>query len=212
LQNVNREALIAELQKRKTKSEKPKFVFDEFCFNKQVSFLRGPGSRFRNAVCSRRAGKTVGIAADMIDSALSNEEVNLLYITITQQQARAIIWSDLVKIIEEFELECKTDNVRLTITFPNKSKIYIAGAKDRTEIEKFRGWKLMKCYIDECQSFRSYLKELINDIIIPALRDKRGQLFLTGTPGPVKAGIFFEYSQSKNWEGHHWTAFDNPHM
>ena len=212
MQNVNREALIAELQKRKTKSEKPKFVFDEFCFNKQVSFLRGPGSRFRNAVCSRRAGKTVGIAADMIDSALSNEEVNLLYITITQQQARAIIWSDLVKIIEEFELECKTDNVRLTITFPNKSKIYIAGAKDRTEIEKFRGWKLMKCYIDECQSFRSYLKELINDIIIPALRDKRGQLFLTGTPGPVKAGIFFEYSQSKNWEGHHWTAFDNPHM
>ena len=121
MQNVNREALIAELQKRKTKSEKPKFVFDEFCFNKQVSFLRGPGSRFRNAVCSRRAGKTVGIAADMIDSALSYEEVNLLYITITQQQARAIIWSDLVKIIEEFELECKTDNVRLTITFPNKS-------------------------------------------------------------------------------------------
>ena len=212
MQNVNREALVAELQKRKTKSEKPKFIFKDFCFEKQVDFFRGTGSRFRNAVCSRRAGKTVGIAADMIDSALKNNEVNLLYITITQQQARAIIWSDLVKIIEEYELECKMDNVRLTITFPNKSKIYIAGAKDRTEIEKFRGWKLMKCYIDECQSFRSYLKELINDIIIPALRDKRGQLYLTGTPGPVKAGIFFEYSQSKNWKAHHWTAFDNPYM
>ena len=163
MQSVNREALIAELQKRKTKAEKPKFLFDKFCFKKQVDFFRGSGSRFRNAVCSRRAGKTVGIAADMIDSALKNDEVNLLYITITQQQARAIIWSDLVKIIEEYELECKMDNVRLTIAFPNKSKIYIAGAKDRTEIEKFRGWKLMKCYIDECQSFRSYLKELIND-------------------------------------------------
>jgi len=212
LQNVNREALIAEIQKRKTKAEKPQFKFKEFCFKKQVNFFRGKGSRFRNAVCSRRAGKTVGIAADMIDTALNNNEVNLLYITITQQQARAIIWSDLVKVIEEYELECKTDNVRLTITFPNKSKIYIAGAKDRTEIEKFRGWKLMKCYIDECQSFRSYLKELINDIIIPALRDKRGQLYLTGTPGPVKAGIFYEYSQSKNWKAHHWTAFDNPYM
>jgi len=212
LQNVNREALVAELQKRKTKAEKPQFIFKDFCFEKQVNFFRGKGSRFRNAVCSRRAGKTVGIAADMIDSATSNDEVNLLYITITQQQARAIIWSDLLKIVEEYELECKTDNVRLTITFPNKSKIYIAGAKDRTEIEKFRGWKLMKCYIDECQSFRSYLKELINDIIIPALRDKRGQLYLTGTPGPVKAGIFYEYSQSKNWKAHHWTAFDNPYM
>ena len=212
MQNVNREALVAELQKRKTKAEKPKFLFDEFCFEKQVDFFRGSGSRFRNAVCSRRAGKTVGIAADMIDAALENNEANLLYITITQQQARAIIWSDLIKIVEEYELECKMDNVRLTITFPNKSKVYIAGAKDRTEIEKFRGWKLLKCYIDESQSFRSYLKESINDIIIPALRDKRGQLYLTGTPGPVKAGIFYEYSQSKNWKAHHWTAFDNPYM
>jgi PBSX family phage terminase large subunit len=209
---VNREALIAEIQKRKTKSEKPQFIFGDFCFNKQVDFFRGKGVRFRTAVCSRRAGKTVGIAADMIDAAMEEEESNLLYITITQQQARAIIWSDLIKIVEEYELECKTDNVRLTITFPNKSKIYIAGAKDRTEIEKFRGWKLKKCYIDECQSFRSYLTDLINDIIIPALRDKRGQLYLTGTPGPVKAGVFYEYSQSRNWKSHHWTAFDNPYM
>ena len=210
--NVNREALIAEIQKRKTKSEKPQFKFEEFCFDKQVEFFRGKGIRFRNAVCSRRAGKTVGIAADMIDLAENEAEINLLYITITQLQARAIIWADLMKIIEGYEIECKTDNTRLTITFPNKSKIYIAGAKDRTEIEKYRGWKLRTCYIDECQSFRSYLKELINDIIIPALRDKRGQLYLTGTPGPVKAGVFYEYSQSKNWKGHHWTAFDNPYM
>ena len=83
MQNVNREALIAELQKRKTKAEKPKFIFRDFCFEKQVDFFRGTGSRFRNAVCSRRAGKTVGIAADMIDTAIENEEVNLLYITIT---------------------------------------------------------------------------------------------------------------------------------
>ena len=210
--NVNRDALIAEIQKRKTKSEKPQFVFEEFCFDNQTKFFRGKGSRFRTTVCSRRAGKTVGIAADMIDTALKEAETNLLYITITQQQARVIIWSDLIKIVEEYELDCKTDNVRLTISFPNKSRIYIAGAKDRTEIEKFRGWKLRKCYIDECQSFRSYLKELINDIIIPALRDLRGGLYLTGTPGPVKAGVFYEYSQSKNWKSHHWTAFDNPYM
>mgnify|MGYP003676034700 FL=1 len=124
MQNVNREALIAEIQKRKTKAEKPQFIFDNFCFNKQIEFFRGKGSRFRNAVCSRRAGKTVGIAADMIDAAQEEDEANLLYITITQQQARAIIWSDLIKIIEEYDLECKTDNTRLTITFPNKSKIF----------------------------------------------------------------------------------------
>ena len=209
---TSRDALLSEIQKRKAKAEKPEFVFNDFCFDKQVSFFRGIGTRFRNAVCSRRAGKTVGIVADMLDTCQKESEVNLLYITITQQQARAIIWSDLLRLIEDYSIECKVDNTRLTVSFPNKAKIYIAGAKDRTEIEKFRGWKLRKCYIDECQSFRTYIKELINDIIIPALRDKRGELYLTGTPGPVKAGVFFEYSQSKNWKSHHWTAFDNPYM
>ena len=209
---TSRDALLAEIQKRKLKSERPEFIFTDFCFDKQVDFFRGKGTRFRNAVCSRRAGKTVGIVADMLDTCLKESEINLLYITITQQQARAIIWSDLLRLIEDYQLECKVDNTRLTVSFPNKSRIYIAGAKDRTEIEKFRGWKLRKCYIDECQSFRTYIKELINDIIIPALRDKRGELYLTGTPGPVKAGVFYEYSQSKNWRSHHWTAFDNPYM
>ena len=209
---TSKDALLAEIQKRKVKADKPKFIFTDFCFDKQVGFFRGKGTRFRNAVCSRRAGKTVGIVADMLDTCQKESEINLLYITITQQQARAIIWSDLLRLIEDYSIECKVDNTRLTVSFPNKSRIYIAGAKDRTEIEKFRGWKLRKCYIDECQSFRTYIKELINDIIIPALRDKRGELYLTGTPGPVKAGVFYEYSQSKNWRSHHWTAFDNPYM
>jgi len=209
---TSKDALLAEIQKRKVKADRPKFVFTDFCFDKQVGFFRGKGTRFRNAVCSRRAGKTVGIVADMLDTCQKESEINLLYITITQQQARAIIWSDLLRLIEDYSIECKVDNTRLTVSFPNKSRIYIAGAKDRTEIEKFRGWKLRKCYIDECQSFRTYIKELINDIIIPALRDKRGELYLTGTPGPVKAGVFYEYSQSKNWRSHHWTAFDNPYM
>jgi len=155
---------------------------------------------------------TVGIVADAVSTALEIPNSTILYITVTQQAARAIIWTDLLKVLEDYEIKCHIDNNRLVITFPNKSKIYIAGAKDRAEIEKYRGWKLTKCYIDEAQSFRSYIKELINDVIIPALRDLRGDLYLTGTPGLVKAGIYYEYSTSKNWHNHHWTAFDNPHM
>ena len=44
------------------------------------------------------------------------------------KETTAAIADYLPKIIEEYELECKMDNVRLTITFPNKSKVYIAGA------------------------------------------------------------------------------------
>lgn len=209
---VSKQALLAELQKRKEESETPKFDFKKFTFPAQYNFFRGSNKRFKNAVCSRRAGKTIGIAADMIDTGLKEKNVNLLYITITQQAARSIIWGDLMKMLEDYEIKCKIDNSRLTIKFPNGSKISIAGAKDRMEIEKYRGLKLRKCYIDEAQSFRSYIKELINDVIIPALRDLKGELFLTGTPGPVLAGVFYEYTQSPNWDAHHWTAFENPHM
>jgi|GEM_PF-744490 len=208
----NRLAIIEELKKRQERQELPAFSFDDFTFSAQQKFFRSSNKRFKTAVCSRRAGKTLGIVADMLDTAMSEEAVNLLYITITQQAARAIIWSDLIRMIDEYKIECKTDNSRLIITFPNKSKIYISGAKDRMEIEKYRGWKIRKCYIDEAQSFRTYIKELINDVIIPALRDLKGELYLTGTPGPVMAGTFHEYSTSPNWDNHHWTAFDNPHM
>lgn len=215
--SINSKAVIAEIRKRNAKNEelasRPKFIFEDFCFDKQVEFFRPKNTtRFRTAVCSRRAGKTVGIAADAISTCLDNDGVNVLYITITQQLARTIIWEDLKKIIDEFKLDCTIDNTRLTISFSNRSKIYIAGAKDRNEIEKFRGWKNKRIYIDECQSFRSYIKELIDDVLIPTLRDERGDLLLTGTPGPIKAGIFYEYSHSDFWDNYHWTAFDNPHM
>lgn len=212
----NKAALIAELKRRQAKAAeeaaKPVFDFKDYCFKAQLDFLRGEGPRFRTAVCSRRAGKTVGIAADVIDTCQNTPNVICLYITLTQQNARNIIWGDIMKIIEEYEIDCKIDNVRLTVRFPNGSRFVVAGAKDRQEIEKYRGWKLKKCYIDECQSFRPYIEDLVNDIITPALRDERGHLYLTGTPGPIPAGYFYHCSTSDFWDNHHWTAFDNPHM
>lgn len=207
-----KQALLEEIKKRQEVKDRKVFSFNDYCFPAQVDFFRGPGGRFRTACCSRRGGKTVGIAADMIDTCLSESDSTLLYITLTQQNARNIIWGDIQKIIEDYNIDCKTDLTRLTVTFPNRSKIVISGAKDRNEIEKYRGWKLKKCYIDEAQSFRPYLKELINDIITPALRDLKGSLLLTGTPGPVPAGIFYEYTHSDFWANYHWTAFDNPYM
>lgn len=209
---VNKAAIIAELKRRQAEESKPVFNFDDYCFPAQREFIRGAGARFRTAVCSRRAGKTVGIAADVIDTCQNNDNVTCLYITLTQQNARNIIWGDIQYIIEKYQIECKTDNVRLTVKFPNGSRFVVAGAKDRQEIEKYRGWKLYKCYIDECQSFRPYIEELVNDIITPALRDLKGYLYLTGTPGPIPAGYFYTCSQSDFWNNHRWTAFDNPHM
>lgn len=211
---VNRDALIAEIRRRQALKvdDEPKFEFNSYCFKSQIDFFKGDGPRFRTAVCSRRAGKTVGIAADMIDTCLKENNVICLYLTLSKRNARNIIWSDIQKILDDHKIEAKINQVEMSILFKNGSKINIEGAKDRSEVEKYRGWKLRKCYIDECQSFRSYIQDLVNEVITPALRDLRGELYLTGTPGPIPSGYFYDCSHSPKWYNHKWTAHDNPHL
>lgn len=188
------------------------FNLVERCFKEQLDFISDP-SRFKTATCSRRSGKTIGIAHDYVDTCINEKNVICLYTTLTSKSARSIIWGDFKKIIEEYKLPVKTDETRLTIKFLNTgSEIRLGGAKDEQEIEKYRGWKLRKACVDEAQSFRPYLTYFINDILMPALRDQRGTLIVTGTPGPVLAGPFYDISHSDLWSQHRWTAFKNPHM
>ncbi len=197
----------------------PEFKLESFLFDKQLKFVLDPRP-FKAAVCSRRSGKTVACAADLIHTALSQEEVVCLYITLSRNNAKKILWPELQKINRTYQLGGQEDMTELSMRFPNNSVIYASGAKDESEIEKFRGLALKKVYIDECQSFRSYIKELIDDVITPALMDYAGTLCLIGTPGPVPAGYFAEVSGAvagkqdiaEAWSNHGWTYFDNPHI
>lgn len=100
----------------------------------------------------------------------------------------------------------------LALKMPNGSIIYASGAKDKSEIENFRGLALKKVYIDECQSFRPHIEELIDDVISKALFDHSGHLCLIGTPGMVPAGYFYKCATSSAWSHHAWTMFNNPFL
>lgn len=206
----------------------PPFLLNDFLFDKQLKFVEDPRP-FKVAVCSRRAGKSVACAADLIDTAIKNPHTVCLYITLARTSAERILWPELKKINDKYKLDATFDHIKLSMSFPNGAVIYCTGAKDASEIEKFRGLALKKVYIDECQSFRSHLKELIDDVLVPALMDHDGSLILIGTPGPVPAGFFAEVSGAArrseaqqiedtdedvdfNWVPYHWTFFDNPHI
>lgn len=201
-----RVALAAEAEKR------PKFDLATFFFPKQHAFFRGTKKRFKVAVCSRRSGKTVGIVGDAMDLCLTERGVRVLYVTLTRENCIEIIWPDLMKYIEEYKIPCKINQQRLSVTFENGSRFNCAGAKDKKEIGKFRGRKLRRIYIDEAQNFPTYLQTMIEEDLIPTLRDMRGEMVVTGTPGPLKRGFFYDISSNGRWESHNWTAFENPHM
>lgn len=217
--SINNRKVFEELAKRAKDKEAeknaPKFTIEEFCFAKQRKFVKDK-SRFKTAVCSRRAGKTVACAVDLLHTAKNKAGITCLYITLSRTNAKKIIWRELLRLNKLYKLNGRVDGSELSITFEHdngeESIIYISGAKDSQEIEKFRGLALYKVYIDECQSFRQYLQELIDDVIVPALFDYNGSLILIGTPGPVSAGVFYEAAHNKSWSQHKWTIMDNPHI
>ncbi len=204
--------LSSTLAKRELAKRANPVPFDvrAYLFEQQQHF-KFDTARFKVAVCSRRSGKTVACAGDLVDVAVKHANVVCLYITLSRKNAKRIIWPELNKLNREHKLGGHVDNTELSITFPNGSVIYCSGAKDTSEIEKFRGLALKLVYIDESQSFRAYISTLIDDILAPALLDHAGTLCLIGTPGPVPAGYFYECSTGSNmWSKHAWTFFDNP--
>ena len=192
-----------------TKKQRRPFSLEDFCFGKQLAFVKDT-SPFVTAICSRRSGKTVGCSADLVYTAINRSGIVCLYITLNRLSAKRIIWPDLLKIVRDYNLGAKINESELSIAFPNGSRIYVSGAKDKSEIEKYRGLGLALVVIDECQSFRSYIQELVDDVIAKGLFDYAGRLRLVGTPGPVPVGYFYECSQSDKWSHHYWTMFDNP--
>jgi hypothetical protein len=189
-----------------------RFDLSQYLFDKQLAFVEDPAP-FKVAICSRRAGKTVSCAAHLIHTAINNPNSNCWYITLTRDTAKRIIWKDLKFIIDKHKLKADFNSTELTIEFQNGSIIYLSGANDLAQIEKFRGMAMKLCYIDECQSFKEYIKDLIDDIISPALIDYAGSLCILGTPGPTPTGYFHECAvKSDAWSKHAWTFWDNPHI
>lgn len=186
------------------------FRLHKILFDEQWKFVQDPRP-FKVAVCSRRSGKTFSCAAHLIDTAMNNTEVVCLYVTLSRNNAKKLIWPQLQKINRDYKLGATEDNTELSLVFPNGSIVYLSGAKDSSEIEKFRGLALKLAYIDECQSFREYIRDLIDDVISPALMDYAGTLCLIGTPGPIPAGFFYECAEKSDvWSKHKWTFFQNP--
>lgn len=199
-------AILKELEKRVAA---PKFNIQEYCFPEQLAFISDT-ENFTTAVCSRRSGKTIGCAADLVDTCLRRPGTVSLYITLSRAGAKKIIWPEIVEINRKFQLGGITNIADLSMTFPNRSVIYLSGAKDKSEIEKFRGLALALCYVDEAQAFGKFIEELIDQVISKALYDYNGRLRVIGTPPPIPTGYFHKICHSPEWSHHKWSMLQNP--
>ena len=113
-----------------------------------------------------------------------------IYVGLTRQSAKSIVWNDIIKVIEEENLKDKyikrIDLTLNTIEYNNGNIFKIYGAKDMSDIEKIRGHRIRHAWIDEAQSFKDrILKYLIDEILLMALAANNRKISLTGTPNAL---------------------------
>lgn len=177
----------------------------------QASYFEDP-ARLRTLLCSRRAGKSYVAVVELTDAALRFPGTDSVYLAISRQAARDVVWRDLQELSLRFQLGAVFNEVTLTATYPNGSRVQLRGVSDRAEAQKLRGRKFKLVILDEAQLYSAYVRELVLDVIMPTLLDCDGRLTLAGTPGMLRVGFWYETCQASTWSHHTWTLRENPHL
>jgi len=206
----SRRLALEELLRRKEAAGR--VDFNNSLFGEQRRFVTSP-SKFKAALCTRRAGKTYGLVLYMLKVASTYSYAQVPYITLTRAQAKRNIWLLLEQLNKEWKLGGKLNRNELTVTLPNGSIIFLCGANDETEIQRLRGGKYPLVVIDEGQNFRPFIRSLIRSILEPALSDYDGTLVLAGTPGVACSGFFYDVTTKPelNYDVFTWSSVDNPY-
>lgn len=183
-------------------------------FAPQDAFINDT-SRFIVAQCSRRAGKTNGLALRFFKTMEKYPKSQCLYLSLTQESARGIMWPILIEINDRYNLGCTFTESKLELKHPNGARLKLMGSDLKDYIKRLKGRKFPGVAIDEAQDMGGHLQSLIDDVLTPSIADYTdGWLAMTGTPGPVPSGFYFDVTQNGKYgySRHYWTLLDNPHM
>lgn len=172
-------------------------------------------SRFIDAQCSRRAGKSTGLGKRFFKTMQKHPGSKCFYLGLTRDSAREIMWPVLQELNQQYNLGCEFVDSKLTVKHPNGSKLQLYGADMKNFIKRLRGQKSPGIGLDEAQDFGIHIQSLIDDVLTPMLVDyEDGWLAITGTPGPVPQGYFFDVTKNKRFGSshHEWTLLENPYL
>lgn len=162
-------------------------------------------SRFQVIVAGRRTGKTQYARYKLIVKALELPGTDVFYVAPTRDQARKLMWRELLELTHGIRTGEHVNNLEITLV--NGSVISLRGA-DRPET--MRGTKLYYLVMDEYADMKPDVWE---QILRPALADHKGEALFIGTPmGRNHFYDLFKYAEMSNdpdWTGFHFTSLDN---
>lgn len=161
----------------------------------------------------RRAGKSRANGVKLLRPAAANPGGLSFFAAKDSKTAKRIIWTTLKELNIEYGLGLKFRRGELMAEAPNGYTVWLLGLNDDGEADKLRGSThgFVEGVIDECATIRDeVLKYAAIECALPALGENAGRLSLTGTPGPLMSGFFYEQCQARR--NFHWDARQNPFL
>lgn len=163
-------------------------------------------TRFKVIAAGRRTGKSRFAAWKLIVEALQADKGHVWYVAPTQQQARDIMWQQLLELAHPIIASSHINNMQVKLV--NGSTISLKGA-DRPET--MRGVALKYLVLDEYADIKP---QVFEQILRPALADLKGSALFIGTP--KGRNHFYDIYQlglsgkSEDWKAWHFCSTDNP--
>lgn len=166
-------------------------------------------ARFKVLALHRRAGKTELALMELLDHAIKCRADLGFYVYLAPflKQAKAIAWARLKQKLDGFLRVGAIDvnEADLAVTFKhNKATIRLFGGDNP---DALRGVRLDGVVIDEVANIRP---EVWNDIIQPALSDRKGWALFIGTPAGINlfSELFYRAASLPDWYATRYTVHD----
>lgn len=184
---------------------------------KSLSAVQRPYVMCRDGICTshsgRRAGKSRANGVKLLRPARANPGGLSFFAAKDAKTAKRIIWATLKELNFEYDLGCRFHRSELIVEAPNGYCIWLLGLNDDGEADKLRGSThgLVEGIIDEASTIREdVLRYAAIECALPALGENAGRLSISGTPGALMQGFFYEQCQSRT--NFHWDARQNPFL
>lgn len=165
--------------------------------NPKAAALTRDQSPHSSALSSRRGGKTYSAVATALITGEAKPGAIALILSLNKKQLKRLYWdgapSGIHRLARKYDLGLEYNSTDLKWIHQNGSHGYLLGLDDDDQLEVVRGLEADLYVIDECKSIPPLLLDkLIREIIEPQRLSRNGRIILTGTPGDVFAGPFWQ--------------------
>lgn len=161
--------------------------------------------RFTVLALHRRAGKTELAIMQLIDSALRCKLDHGLFVYMAPflKQAKLIAWDRIKRVCRKIPYAVINES-ELTVTFPNEAQIKVFGGDNP---DALRGVRLDGAVIDEVAQIKP---EVWNEIVRPALSDRKGWALFIGTPKGINlfSELYYRAQELEDWYAASYTVYD----